>query len=101
MALTLKTLRRHESDRRDFEAWYQVKGRGSLPAETAPVSLYFVDRSEHQFRLEQAVLATNPQCVLCSTTRPTVIQWSYARRNCDPLASKPDPSYANHCRKVG
>src|ERR1700758_4128927 len=47
MALAPNPLRGYESDWKDFEAWCQGKGRVSLPAETATVSLYFVDRSEH------------------------------------------------------
>jgi integrase len=47
MALAPNTLRGYESDWKDFEAWCQGKGRVSLPAETATVSLYFADRSEH------------------------------------------------------
>jgi integrase len=47
MALAPNTLRGYESDWKDFEVWCHGKGRESLPAETATVSLYFADRSQH------------------------------------------------------
>ena len=47
MALAANTLRGYETDWKDFAAWCHAEGRECLPAETATVSLYFADRSEH------------------------------------------------------
>jgi integrase len=47
MALAPNTLRGYQTDWQDFATWCQEQGRESLPAETATVSLYFADRSQH------------------------------------------------------
>jgi site-specific recombinase XerD len=47
MALSPNTLRGYQTDWQDFATWCQEQGRDSLPAETATVSLYFADRSQH------------------------------------------------------
>jgi integrase len=47
MALAPNTLRGYQTDWKDFAAWCRAEGRECLPADTATVSLYFADRSQH------------------------------------------------------